>query len=309
MPAFVFTVPLLYGPTRLDVFLTERLKGRYSRREIKEMVIQGTVLLNGKPAKSGRPLKEGDSIEGNPTALSALLKEERLKGEPIPLNVVYEDECLIVVDKAAGMVVHPGAGHKKGTLVHALLGRGATLSSVGKEAGRPGIVHRLDKDTSGLMIVAKNNEAHRRLQGQFESRSVTKIYMALVSGRVDFEEGHVCLPLSRDPKIRQKMAVSREEEAKEALTRYWVMRRFKHATFLKVRIFTGRTHQIRVHMAHLGHPVLGDKLYGKKSSDGALRLALHAAKLEFTHPETGKIMKFESPLPGDFEAMIEKQQK
>ncbi len=303
---FKFVATALYRPIRLDVFLTEQLKDRYSRREIQAMVAAGAVLLNGKPVKSGRVLKEGDILEGDPPALS---KKNILQGETVSLNIVYEDESLLVVDKASGMVVHPGAGHKTGTLVHALLGRGTPLSSMGREAGRPGIVHRLDKETSGLLIVAKNNEIHRRLQEQFESRSVTKIYTALVSGRVDFEEGHMSEPLSRHPKIRQKMAVSKEEKAKEALTRYWVTKRFGHSTLLRVRIFTGRTHQIRVHMAHLGHPVLGDELYGKKRTSSITRLALHASKLEFTHPKTGKIMKFESPLPKDFQAMIEKERE
>ena len=233
-------------------------------------------------------------------------KPSSLQPEQIPVNVIYEDESLLVVDKPAGMVVHPGAGNKKGTLVHALLGRGTTLSMGDtKVKDRPGIVHRLDKETSGLLIVAKNNEAHRKLQDQFESRTVTKIYTALVSGRVDFEEGHIEDPLSRHLKIRRKMAVSKSELAKEALTKYRVLERFGFSTLLKVRILTGRTHQIRVHLAHLGHPVLGDELYGKKES--APRLCLHASKIEFTHPKTGKMMFFESPLPPEFEAALKEE--
>ncbi len=301
MEAFECVAPFHPFPKRIDVFLTERLKNELSRVEIQSLLKKGAILLNGKPAKPSTLVSEGDLVQGR--ASPVLKRSSKLQPEKIPLNVVYEDESLLVVDKSTGMVVHPGAGNKKGTLVHALLGRGTALSS-GDVSGkdRPGIVHRLDKETSGLLIVAKTNEAHRKIQDQFESRSVQKVYTALVSGRVDFEEGHIEDSLSRHPKIRRKMAVSKDEEAKEALTKYRVLERFAYSTLLTVRILTGRTHQIRVHLAHLGNPVLGDELYGKKES--APRLCLHASKIEFSHPKTGKIMTFESPLPPEFEAAI-----
>src|SRR3989338_7557712 len=301
MEAFECLVPFQLFPKRLDVFLTERFKGELSRVEIQTLLKSGAILLNGKPTKPGTLVSEGVLIQGQ--ALQGLKKSSDLQPEKIPLSIIYEDKDLLIVDKPAGMVVHPGAGNKKGTLVHALLGRGTALSS-GDASGkdRPGIVHRLDKETSGLLIVAKTNEAHRGLQDQFESRSVMKIYTALVSGRVSFEEGHVEDSLSRHPKIRRKMAVSKEATAKEALTKYRVLERFRFSTLLEVRILTGRTHQIRVHLAHLGHPVLGDELYGKK--EFAPRLCLHASKIEFSHPKTGKIMSFKSPLPQEFEAVV-----
>lgn len=301
MKAFEWTAPFHPFPKRIDVFLTESFKGELSRVEIQALLKSGIIFLNGKPAKSSALVKAGDLVQGR--AMQVLKKSSALEPERIPIKVIYEDESLLVVDKPAGMVVHPGAGNKKGTLVHALLGLGTTLSSGdARTKDRPGIVHRLDKETSGLLIVAKTNEAHRKLQDQFESRTVMKVYTAFVSGRVSFDEGHIEDPLSRHPKIRRKMAVSKEDTAKEALTKYRVLERFAHSTLLKVRILTGRTHQIRVHLAHLGHPVLGDELYGKKES--APRLCLHAAKIDFTHPKTGKIMSFESPLPLEFEAII-----
>ena len=362
--SFECGVSFLPQPKRIDVFLAERLKLRCSRAEIQALLKSGQIFLNGKPVKPSAIVREDDIIRGT---LNVPQKGLPLKPEKIPLSVVYEDDNLLVVDKAVGMVVHPGAAAKKGTLVHALLGRGTSLSAVSGSADRPGIVHRLDKDTSGLLIVAKNNRAHRGLQEQFESRTVTKIYTALVRGRVDFEEGHVGESLSRDSKVRRKMAVARQGQGKEAFTRYRTLRRFAHSTLLEVRILTGRTHQIRVHLSHLGHPVLGDKLYGKKenalrprvptrgtsvgaaecpvisrpqsvdrgtsvgaaecpvisrpqsvdrgTSVGAAecpvisRLCLHASKIEFLHPKTGKIMRFESPLPPDFEAVLESQKR
>lgn len=302
---FEWQVPFLPMPKRIDAVLAEVLKERRSRVEVQALLKKGLILLNGRPAKPSTPVKEGDTLSGH---LGDSLKIETLQPEKIPLSVLHEDEDLLIIDKAAGMVVHPGAGAKKGTLVHALLGRGTDLSSFGAAAAfRPGIVHRLDKDTSGLLIVAKNNRAHHALQEQFEARSVTKIYTALVRGVVDFDEGHIEESLSRDPKIRRKMAVAKFGAGKEALTRYKILKRFAHSTLLTVRILTGRTHQIRVHLAHLGHPVLGDELYGKKES--AARLCLHASKIEFLHPKTGKIMRFESPLPPDLTSVIEGQKE
>lgn len=305
-PVFLFHVPPQGARRRLDVFLAQALRGRYSRQEIKSAVEKGGFLLNGKHAKPRTLVREGDRIEGSPV----FRKETALLPETIPLKVIYEDESLLVIDKPAGMVVHPGAGNRKGTLVHALLGRQIPLSAVGGSQ-RPGIVHRLDKETSGILLVAKTDTAHRNLQSQFESRTLSKTYTALVRGIVEFEEGRVWEPISRHPKVRQRMAVSKKGRGKEAVTLYTVKRRFRRSTLLEVKPLTGRTHQIRVHLAHLGHPVVGDALYGTSAggpADGlaAERLALHASKIELTHPETGKIIRFESELPEDFKRLLER---
>ncbi len=299
MPTLELKVRSLAAPKRIDAYLAGVWKPKFSRQEIKTALLKGRVFLNGKPARPRYMVQEGDCIAGDfPDRDVAFLLPES-----IPLKIIYEDDWILVIDKPAGMVVHPGAGNKKGTLVQALLGKECALSTLGGRH-RPGIVHRLDKETSGLLVVAKDNEAHRGLQSQFESRSLSKTYLALVKGRVEFEGGTIDEPLGRHPKIRQKQAVLKNGSGKPAETRYRVIRRFPHATLLEVKILTGRTHQIRVHMAHLGHPVIGDALYGARG--GLSRQALHAAELRFTHPKTGKMMAFESPLPDDFKQILKK---
>ncbi len=290
------TVPFLYVTKRLDAFLAEALGGSHSRAQVKAALDAGLVRLNGKIARPGLTVKEGDKIEGEiaPTISTSIVPES------IPLSVLHEDDDLLVIDKPSGLVVHPGAGNKTGTLVHALLGRGGPLSSSGG-GDRPGIVHRLDKETSGVMLVAKNNSAHKKLQSQFESRTLSKTYLALVKGHVRFEEGRLEGAIGRHPKVRHKMAVSVRDDAREAFSRYRVMERFPGSTLLEVKIRTGRTHQIRVHMEHEGHPVVGDKIYGTEGS----RLGLHAWKIEFDHPKTGERMEFESPVPKELQALIE----
>ena len=298
MPPFKFTVPPGVFSKRIDAYLAENLRGEFSRQEVKAAILSGKILLNGKPAKPRVILKAGDRIEGE----AAPNVRAPLQGEDIALEIIYEDGDVLVVDKPAGMVVHPGAGRKTGTLVHALVGRGSALSDAGG-AFRPGIVHRLDKETSGLLLVAKNNAAHRDLQSQFAERSLSKTYAALVKGKLDYEEGRIDEPIGRDRRIRTKMAVSRAENAREAHTRYRVVRRFGNATLLEVKLITGRTHQIRVHLAHIGHPVCGDAVYGVKTGGGS-RLALHASKIEFRHPKNDKMMTFESPIPEAMQTMI-----
>ena len=294
----------LHSPKRLDAYLAEALAGRFSRQEIKRSLGRSAFLVNGKIARSKDRIREGDHVRGEIVGVEKF----PMAGENIPLNILYEDESLFVIDKPAGLVVHPGAGNKKGTLVHALIGRQATLSSLGGLV-RPGIVHRLDKETSGILLVAKNNAAHRALQDQFAMRTISKTYWALVRGRVEFEEGRVERAMARDARERKKMSVSREASALPAETRYRVLKRFRQATLLEVRLITGRTHQIRVHMKHLGHPVMGDTLYGAPVESRCARMALHAAKIEFSHPTTGKIMTFESPIPIDMKKMIEEAQQ
>ncbi len=294
---FELKVPALYQPARIDAWLAAALDKRFSRQEIKRALQEGLILLNGKIAKPSLAVKENDVILGRVSTD----RGTPLVPENIPLKVVYEDDDLFVIDKPAGMVVHPGAGNKTGTLVHALLGRGTTLSSEQGEF-RPGIVHRLDKETSGLLVVAKHNAAHRLLQEQFKWRTLTRVYTALVKGRVSYEEGRVEISISRDPKVGNKMAVSRREDAKEAETHYRVLKRFKQATLIEARLMTGRTHQIRVHMAHIGHPVVNDSVYGTRGKTD--RHALHASRIQFIHPTSQKTMQFESPWPEDFAQMV-----
>lgn len=305
MPAPIdLTVKGPFETKRIDAYLAGVFAPEFSREEIKHCLVDGAIRLNGTAAKPSDLVKPDDRITGE---LSST-KVTHAEGESIPLKVLYEDDSLLVIDKPAGLVVHPGAGQKKGTLVNALLGRKTHLSSVGGDL-RPGIVHRLDKATSGLLLVAKTNPAHRHLQAQFASRSLSKTYLALVRGAIDYQEGRVEAPLGRDPKIRRKIDVARRGEGREALTRYRVLKRFRHATLLELKLVTGRTHQIRVHMRHLGHPVAGDALYGSPREASEPRLALHAAKIEFLHPKTGKLMTFESPVPAEMKTMIEQAEK
>ena len=303
-PSIDITVRMLVLPKRLDAYLAETFASEFSREEIKRCMQKGAIFLNGKPAKPKDAVQEGDRISGE----LASEKNACAEAESIPLKVIFEDESLLVIDKPVGLVVHPGAGNKTGTLVNALLGLKTALSSIGG-ALRPGIVHRLDKDTSGLLLVAKTNSAHRKLQAQFAARSLSKTYVALVRGRPDYEQGTMDAPIGRDTKIRRKMNIVRTDKGRDALTHYHVTRRFKHAALLELKLVTGRTHQIRVHLKHLGHPVAGDRLYGGPNEGSEPRLALHAAKIEFLHPKTGKIMKFESPIPAEMKAMIEKAEK
>jgi 23S rRNA pseudouridine1911/1915/1917 synthase len=299
------------GRPRLDLFLARRLPDA-SRTTIKRWILGGSVRLAGRRLKPSSRLDPGDRITVSipPPAPSRLIPEA------IPLAVIHEDQDLLVVDKAPGMVVHPGAGQREGTLVHALLARRGGLSSIGGEE-RPGIVHRLDRDTSGLLVVARNDAAHRDLSRQFASRQVGKVYWALVWGLPVPSQGRIEVPLGRHPVVRTRMAV-RHVGGREAVTEYRVAERFGPFSLLEVRIRTGRTHQIRVHLRHSGHPVAGDRRYGgadfRKVRIPAIRdclsafgrLALHAALLEFRHPASGARMRFEARLPADFERLLQR---
>ncbi|MCG3176365.1 MAG: Ribosomal large subunit pseudouridine synthase D [Candidatus Omnitrophica bacterium] len=299
---FELTVGPLYQPKRIDAYLASALEERYGRKRLKEALDAGQVYLNDRPAKPSSLVKTGDRIRGQ--AVTVL--PSTLQPENIPVSIVYEDKDLLVVDKPAGMVVHPGAGNKSGTLVNALLGRGTALSA-SAGADRPGIVHRLDKDTSGVLLVAKNDRALRRLQAQFQARSLSKTYLALVKGRVEYEEGRVELPIGPDGKQRGRMRVARDGKGREAETRYRVVRRYPHATLIEASPVTGRTHQIRVHMAHLGHPVVGDEIYGTRT--GNQRLGLHAARIRFEHPTSGKTLTLESAPPPEFAELLKEAEK
>ncbi len=290
---------------RLDVFLSCR-NLPLSRSQIKKAAEAGRITINGAPARAGRRLKAGDEIafDQPPVAGYDVLPED------IPLAVVYEDSSLLVVDKPAGIVVHPAAGNYRGTLVNALLFHCQDISGIGGVL-RPGIVHRLDKGTSGLLVVAKSDEAHRGLAAQFKEHEVKKTYQALVCGHVKKDEGVIELPVGRDTVDRKKMS-TRSRRGREALTRWSVSRRYGAVTLLDVDIETGRTHQIRVHLAALGYPVVGDSVYGgtkrakivadtvvREKLRAAERPLLHSSRLAFTHPVTGKHVNFSSPLPED----------
>jgi len=333
VPPNTTVVPSDAAGQRLDQFLTARLD--VSRARVQELIRAEKILVNDAPARASLKLRGGERISIlGPAARPPL----RAIAEEIPLEIVYEDDDLAVINKPAGMMVHAGAGasdartnedrRNRGTLVNALLHHFANLSAVGGEM-RPGIVHRLDKETSGLIVVAKNDEAHRKLGSQFARREVKKTYTALVHGWVKKDQGTIAASISRD-RIRRTRMTTRMAGGREAVSHYQVVRRiesvFGKFTLLEVRIDTGRTHQIRVHMASLGHPVVGDKLYGapselrqqphfagksKRAGRGgtvdALSLPrnfLHAEKLELAHPRTGKKVALQSPLPADLQAFL-----
>ena len=299
------TLPIVCGPLdtgkRLDQFIATRSgDSAYSRNFVKKLILEGSVALNGELCSDAdRAIKEGDAVE----ILKARAEKPKMLGEKIPFGVIYEDGAILIVNKPAGLVVHPGAGNETGTLVNALVGSRRNLSDTAGN-DRPGIVHRLDKETSGLLVVAKTNRAHRALSKAFSSREVHKEYVAIVRGRIDRAEGRVEKPVGRDSRQRQKMTTSSPLYARDALTHYKVEERFTQSTLLSLRPVTGRTHQIRVHMLAIGHPVLGDGAYGRK--DGQ-RLALHARKIAFEHPITKKNMAFEAPLPEDFKQRIREE--
>jgi len=291
---------------RLDRYLSSIVPGQ-SRSQIQRLIEQGQVVVAGRTAKANLAVKAGDRITldvPEPAPSTAV-------AEDIPLTIVYEDSDLVVVDKPAGMVVHPAAGHDSGTLVNALLHRINDLSGIGGEL-RPGIVHRLDKGTSGLMVVAKNDHAHESLSRQFAEREVEKEYGALVWGVVQAGR-RIDLPIGRDPKDRQKMS-ARSRRARHAVTRITRARHYRGVTLCQVAIQTGRTHQIRVHLSAIGHAIVGDATYGGRRARIAADLRpvlslerpfLHAHRLVFTHPTDGRRMEFESPLPQDLQAVLD----
>ena len=311
---FSWTVPPDASPLRIDRYLAEKLEG-LSRSRVQQLIEKAHVLVNGEPVKPSHQIRPGEHIEvtvpePEPTDVVA---------QDIPLEILYEDEYLLVLNKPAGMVVHPAFGHSEGTLVNALLHHCRNLSGIGGEL-RPGIVHRLDKDTSGLMVVAKDDVTHRELSRQFSERSIDRTYLAVVWGHFSEKEGRIETFYGRSPTNRKKMAVL--PEGKLAITNYRVKEELPLISLVELKLGTGRTHQIRVHMAYLGHPVLSDYVYGgRRKRVGSLtarsreiaeryletmkRQALHAQTLGFTHPATGERMFFRSPLPEDFAALLE----
>jgi len=282
---------------RIDVFLAAELD--YTRSYIKKLIVDGLVFVNGKTVKPSYKVKENDEVVVN------IPEAEKIDVLPenIPLDILYEDDDIIVINKPQGMVVHPAPGNYSGTLVNALLYHCKNLSGINGIL-RPGIVHRLDKDTSGVMVVAKNDKAHISLSNQIKERSVFKKYVAIVEGVIKDEEGKIEAPIGRHPVDRKKMAVI--EDGRYALTLYKVLERFKENTLVEAVIKTGRTHQIRVHMAYIGHPIVGDHVYGFKRQKFKLEgQALHSSVLGFMHPTKGVYMEFEAPLPEYFVRLIE----
>lgn len=284
---------------RLDSYISDNMD-KISRSFAQKLIENQQVTINGKNEKASYKVCVGDKVEVDvPEA-----QDTRLKAQDIPVEVVYEDKDIIVVNKPKGMVVHPANGNPDGTLVNAILAMCKdSLSGIGGEI-RPGIVHRLDKDTSGLLIIAKNDEAHVKMSKQIQDRLVTKKYIALVKGVVKDDEATIDMPIARSKVDRKKMAV--DKDGKQAVTHFKVIKRYKRYTLLEIKIDTGRTHQIRVHMAKIGYPVVGDMVYSNGRNEfGVEGQMLHAKSLEFSHPITGKKMHLEAPLPEYFTKVLE----
>ena len=313
---FSLIVPPEHGGERIDTFLASQLK-HASRSQIRRAIESGDITVDKRTVKPSYSVRAGEEIQGElprPAPLEAA-------PEPIPLELIYEDDEIIVINKPAGMVTHPGAGATSGTLANALVYHFNQISHQPPRRGgasRPGIVHRLDVGTSGLLVVAKTDRAHIHLAEQFEARTVFKCYQALVYGSVKEQEGLIDLPIGRDPRGRVKMAVRPAGDGRPALTSYRVLERFAEFTLLDVQIKTGRTHQIRVHLAHLKHPVAGDSTYGggreKMIKDPQIRAAiaqlgrpfLHAARLTIFHPMKEEKMSFTAPLPKELQSFLER---
>ena len=284
---------------RLDVFLAVHDES-LSRSHAHRLIAAHRVHVDGLPAKPAHRLRAGEVVSWcrpEPEPLVA-------RAEAMPLDIVYEDEYVVVVNKARGMVVHPAAGHRQGTLVNALLHHCQDLSGI-NDVLRPGIVHRLDKDTTGLLVVGKSEAAMQFLMREIKERHVIRRYMALVHGVLKAEEGEICAPIGRHPHHRKRMAVLTAGRGRHAITRYKVVERFLSHTLVGAELLTGRTHQIRVHMAHLGHPLAGDAVYaGRRDGLGLGGQALHAHHLGFRHPASGDFVEFTAPLPDDFQEVV-----
>jgi len=295
---------------RLDIFLSGRLP-ELTRSRIKSLVEEGRAEVGGKAAKAGQKIRAGEEVTISVPAPEAGTVEP----EEAALDVLYDDDDVVVINKPAGMAVHPGAGRSTGTLVNALLGIGKPLAPTGGPL-RPGIVHRLDKDTTGVLVVARNDRSYHNLVGQFKERTSSRKYLALVWGMMQADEGTIDIAIGRDSVHRKKIS-TKARRKREAVTRYRVLRRFPLISLLEMKLETGRTHQIRVHLAEVRHPVVGDQVYGKRATPPALpkaaadrlkgikRQMLHAATLGFTHPATGQWMEFSAPPPPDMAGLIE----
>jgi len=296
MTTRAFQVDEEYDHVRLDVFLTKILSDAPSRTFVQKLIDFGHVRVNEAAVKAHHKVMAGDDIHVE--IPEDFLTPQHIQPEAIPLDIFYEDDCLIVVNKPIGMMVHPAQGCTTGTLVNALLHYSVQLSQVNNDFMRPGIVHRLDKETSGLLLVAKDNITHTKLAKQFQRHTIKKRYSALVEGSIEFDEGVVHAPIGRHPQHREKKAVQFDEGSKDAKTFYRVIKRNNGVTLVSLFPETGRTHQLRVHMSYLGHSILGDDKYGKKKSYP--RLALHAQEIGFRHPQTKNYIHFSLRTPGEF---------
>lgn len=279
---------------RIDKYLAEELG--IPRSTVKKMIDEGFVLVNGKEVKASLILSEADEL----FVKDGFIKEASFEAEDIPINIVYEDDDLLVINKKSGMVVHPGNGNTSGTLVNALMHYTKNLSN--KEAFRPGIVHRIDKDTSGLMLVAKNDKAHDILAEGFKNKTIKREYIALVCGVIGEDSGVIDAPIGRDAKDRKKMCVT-SENSKKAVTHFKVLKRYEDYTLLRLILDTGRTHQIRVHMKYIGHPVYNDPVYGKAYND--FGQFLHSASIDFEQPTTHEHLHFECDVPKEFQDFLD----
>lgn len=296
---FQFLVQVTDAGLRLDRFLTDKAGGP-SRSQIRKLIDQGLVQVNGLQVKAGYLVRVGDNIQ----LQIPPPKPIELKAQAIPLDILYEDADIIVINKPPGMVVHPAVGNYEGTLVNALLAHCKDLSGIGGTL-RPGIVHRLDKDTSGVMVAVKNDLAHIALSAQIKDRTAERWYLALVHGNIRRDEALIDAPIARHPINRKQMAVM--ETGRQARTWYCVQERFGQHTLVECRLETGRTHQIRVHMAYIRHPVVGDPVYsGHRDQQGMIRQALHAYHLGFRHPRTAEPLSFSVPLPSDMAEILDK---
>ncbi len=299
MNKYTYTVLEKDSGIRIDKLLSTKFPD-FSRAKVQRLIELKNIMVNNKPVKVSYKVMESDFIEIEEEEI----KETDILPENIPLDVVYEDDDILVVNKVKGMVVHPGNGNPNGTLVNAVLARCKnSLSGIGGEQ-RPGIVHRIDKDTSGLLIVAKNDKAHINISEQIKNHEVKKTYVALVRGRIKENEATIDMPIARSKNDRTKMSV--DQKGKEAVTHIKVIKKYKEYTYIEVNIETGRTHQIRVHMAQIGYPIVGDYVYSNgKNPFGVVGQMLHSMKLEFNHPVSGKLMHLEAPIPDYFKNVLE----
>ncbi len=306
MPVILSIQPLEAGQ-RLDRYLASTLDG-ISRTGVQQLIAGGSIFVNGRPGKASYALRVGDAVQVSRVSPPGS-RSSNLQPLSYKLDIVYEDSDLLVVNKAAGMVVHPAPGHTADTLVNALLAYRPELRDVGGEQ-RPGIIHRLDKDTSGLIIVAKNTRTLAALTEQMQRHEVVKRYLALVVGRMPLDQGSIDAPIGRDPRHRQQMAIT-AVGSREARTHFRVLQRFPHGhSLLLLQLETGRTHQIRVHLKAIGHPIVGDPVYGPGRKGQGLTLKrpfLHAYQLKFTHPTTNVVLELEAPLPSDLQAILEQK--
>ncbi|MCM3495536.1 RluA family pseudouridine synthase [Paenibacillus lactis] len=284
--------------TRIDKYITDGLAEDVSRSQVQLWIADGHVLVNDSPVKANYKVSQGDRIALTIPAPSVV----EIVPEDIPLDIAYEDRDVIVVNKPRGMVVHPAPGHVSGTLVNALMHHCKDLSGINGEL-RPGIVHRIDKDTTGLIMAAKNDKAHASLAAQLKEHSVNRRYLALVHGNISHDQGTIDAPIGRDPQDRKMYTVT-DRNSKHAVTHFTVVERFGDYSLLELKLATGRTHQIRVHMKYIGHPLVGDPVYGKSKGIKLNGQALHAAVLGFVHPASGQYLEFSAPMPEDMEELL-----